>query len=151
MEKSNEPSVNDGQPSEVRPEDALGQARVRITELEDIVAARDAEIAGLQKSHGGLETKLKELSGSLAEAVSSYREMVVKANPDVPPELIAGETLAAVADSLRQARTLVARVREGLEAELSRTKFPAGSPERGAASLDLSPREKIQQAIRKKG
>jgi len=140
-------SAISGQPSAEAPDKELAQAKARIAELEGALAGKDDEIASLTRSQANLEAKVKDLNSSLAEAVSGYRTMVVQTNPDVLPELINGETVAALGESLRQAKALVGKVREGLEAELSRARFPAGSPERGRGDVDLSPIEKIQRGI----
>ncbi len=87
-------------------------------------------------------------SNSLAEAVASYKAVVVQTNPEVIEELISGDTIEAISESLEKAKTLVSRVRQGVEAEISLAKVPAGAPERTSPDLStLSPREKIQYAI----
>jgi hypothetical protein len=72
---------------------------------------------------------------------------VVEANPGIPDELIGGESVAAIGESLKKAQTLVKQVRRGIEADASLVRFPAGAPERTSPNVNLSPREKIQQAI----
>jgi chromosome segregation ATPase len=126
---------------------ALAQAGARVAELEKALAGKDAEIAGLRQSRETLEAKLQAVDRALVEAVSGYRGMLVEANPGVLPELISGDSLAAINESLERAKALVARVKKGLEAEASLGRFPAGAPERGAGGVDLSAREKIQRGI----
>ncbi|MBI4303306.1 MAG: hypothetical protein HY665_03075 [Chloroflexi bacterium] len=128
----------------------LVKAKARLTELEQAVATGESEMAGLKQARAELEEKLKVAGASVAEAVGSYRAMVVQANPEVVGELISGDTIAAIDDSLKQAKALVSRVRQGIEAELSSARIPAGAPERTSPDLSaLSPREKIQYAIKK--
>jgi uncharacterized coiled-coil protein SlyX len=113
----------------------------RISELEQALADRDSQMAALEQS-------LSELESGLSQAVASYKALVVKANPAVPEELISGDTIEEIDDSLANAQTLIDRVRQELEAEIAAAKIPAGSPAR--TSLDfsaLSPKEKIQYAI----
>ena len=122
----------------------LSQAEARITELEQGMAERDSELA---KSAETLST----LKNSLAQAVASYRAQVVKANPDILPELITGDSLEAIDQSLASARALIFRVKQGLEAEVAKSRVPAGAPQRTMPDLSvLSPREKIQYAIGRK-
>ena len=113
----------------------------RISELEQAVADRDNEIATLNQS-------LSELESGLSQAVEAYRALVVKANPAVPEELISGNSIEEIDQSLASAQVLVDRVRQELEVEIAAAKIPAGSPLRTPLDFSaLSPKEKIQYAI----
>ena len=127
---------------EIKARDArLSEAEARVTELEQMVADRDSELAKSDEA-------LTEMKNSLAEAVSSYRALVVQANPDIPDELIAGDSIEAINQSLENARALISRVRQVLEEEVAKTRVPSGAPQRAPPDLSaLSPREKIQYAI----
>jgi len=126
----------------------LGSAESRISELEQVVVDRDSQIVALKQSVSELEQKLAELNDALTQAVSSYRALVVKSNPGVPEELITGDTIEAIDDSLANAQILIDKVRQELEAEIAAAKVPAGAPQRAPVDLSaLSPREKIQYAI----
>lgn len=128
---------------------------LRITELEGLVARRDEEltkanarIAELEQAVAESEEKLTTSQNSLTEAVAGYKAMVVQANPEVLEELITGDTIESINESLKKSKTLISRVRQGLEAEISGAKIPAGAPQRTPPDLSaLSPREKIQYAI----
>ncbi len=131
-----------------RRDEALDKVKAQMLELEQTVAAKDEEIAGLKQSGAELEGRLTALGNSLGEAVTSYKAAVVQANPEVIEELISGDTIEAVNESLSKAKLLVSKVREGVEAEISLARVPAGAPERTSPDLSgLSPREKIQYAI----
>jgi ABC-type iron transport system FetAB permease component len=72
----------------------------------------------------------------------------VAANPGVLAEMITGESIEAINKSLENAKALIERVRQEIEAEASRTRIPSGAPQRTPLDLSvLSPREKIQYAI----
>ena len=154
------------------PEDELGQSeasRARVAELEGIIAQRDQELASrdtriseLRQVTANLESEittvkqavaeadesLHKLGESFKQAVASYKTLVVQSNPDVPEELVTGESIEAITDSLTSAKELVSKIRKGMEAEISLVRVPAGAPERTAPDLSaLSPREKIQYAI----
>lgn len=151
------------------PEDELGQTRARVTELEGIIAQRDQELASrdtriseLRQVTANLESEittvkqavaeadesLNKLGESFKQAVASYKTLVIQSNPDVPEELVTGESTEAITDSLTSAKELVSKIRKGMEAEISLARVPAGAPERTAPDLSaLSPREKIQYAI----
>lgn len=63
-------------------------------------------------------------------------------------ELITGETVDEINESLKKARALIERVKQEMEAETAKTMVPAGAPQRMPMDLSaLSPREKIQYAI----
>ncbi len=129
-------------------DEELAKANARLIELKQTVAGKDSDIASLKRSKDELEARLTTLSHSLAETVASYKAMAIQANPEVIEELISGDTVEAINESLKRAKTLVTRVRQGLEAEIASAKVPAGAPIRTPPDLSaLSPREKINYAI----
>lgn len=154
------------------PEDELGQSeafRARVTELEGLItqreqelASRDTRISELGQATANLESEIATLKQAVAEAddslhklgesfkqaVASYKVLVVQSNPDVPEELVAGDTIEAITDSLTSAKELVSKIRKSMETEISLARVPAGAPERTPPDLSaLSSREKIQYAV----
>jgi len=154
------------------PEDELGQSeafRARVTELEGLIAQKDQELASrdtriseLGQATANLENEIATLKQAVAEAddslhklgesfkqaVASYKVLVVQSNPDVPEELVAGDTIEAITDSLTSAKELVSKIRKSMETEISLARVPAGAPERTPPDLSaLSSREKIQYAV----
>lgn len=129
--------------------------RARVAELEGLVAEKDealseagARIAELERAVAESSDKLDEVKASLEQAISSYKALIVQSNLDVPEELMAGDSIEAINDSLASARELIGKVRSGIEAEISSAKVPAGAPQRAPVDLSaLSPREKIQYGI----
>ena len=88
------------------------------------------------------------MSNSLTEAVASYRGLVIESHPEVLEELVAGDGIESINESLEKAQDLVSRVKQGLETEITLAKIPAGAPERTSPDLSsLSSREKIQYAL----
>jgi len=129
-------------------DEGLAKANAHLIELEQVVSSKDDEIAALKQAKAELDEGLTAISNSLAEAVVSYKAMVVQANPEVIEELISGDTIESINESMDKAKTLVSKVRQGVEAEISLAKIPAGAPERTSLDLSaLSPRDKIQYAI----
>jgi hypothetical protein len=113
-----------------------------------IVAEKEREIAALKKSEGELKEKLSAVSKSLTAAVVRYKDRLVQLNPEITEELISGDTIEAVDNSLEKAINLIGRVKKSVEKEISHIKVPAGAPGRRIPDLStLSPREKIQYAI----
>ncbi len=144
-----EPLIKSGVESLVaRKDEELASANARLTELEQTVASKDSDITSLKQSKVELEERLRTTSNSLTETVASYKAIVAQANPEVIEELISGDTIEAINESLNKAKALVSKVRQGVEAKISLAKVPAGAPERTSPDLSaLSPREKIQYAI----
>jgi len=127
---------------------AVSQAQVRISELGRLVADLEAEVADLRQSGLASEQKLTEVSRLLSQAIASYKALVIESNPEVPAELIEGDTIEAIESSLKSAKSLISKVREGLEAEIRMVRIPAGAPPRAPVDFSaLSPREKIQHGI----
>ena len=121
----------------------LESRNTKITELEVVVAERDEKLSTLDDS-------LSQLNDNLSQAVSSYKALVVKSNPGILEELVTGDTVETINQSLENANVLIGKVRQGLEEEVSRIRIPAGAPQRTPPDLSaLSPREKIQYAIKR--
>jgi len=119
-----------------------------ISEMEQVIASKDNDIATLKQGKVESDGIASEALQSLANAVSAYKTAVAQANPDVLDELISGDSIEAINQSVEHAQCFISRVKQGLEAEAARTRVPAGAPQRTPPDLSaLSPREKIQYAI----
>ncbi len=146
-EDHNPPEADELEPSEA--------SQARIPELESLLVQKDEElsladarIAELEQALAELDKKSTETGNTLSQAVASYKALTIKTNPGVLAEMVTGDTIEAVNESLENAKTLTDRVRQGIEEEVSMTKVPAGAPQRTPLDLSsLSPREKIQYAI----
>jgi hypothetical protein len=135
-----------------RDKEALaGEVKVRdktIAGLEKSLAEKAAELASVKKALDTAGTNLSQLKTELTAALTSYKETVVQAHPGVIAELVTGETVEQVNESVKKAKALVSRVRQEMEAQVLTTRIPAGSPPRAKPDLSgLSAREKIQYAI----
>ena len=147
VEESGQESPSGGE----KPEEELAKLNARVIELEQVLVGKESEIASLKQTGQEMETRLTALNDSLSRAVASYKTVVIRANPEVIEELISGNTIASIDESLVKAKELVSRVRRGVESEISLSKVPAGAPERTSHDLStLSPREKIQYAMGRK-
>ncbi|MBN1367945.1 MAG: hypothetical protein JW967_08465 [Dehalococcoidales bacterium] len=128
----------------------LGDNNNRVTELEQTLNIRDTEVNTLKQKIEEMQNQLNAVNGTLNQAITSYRVMKVKANPDMPAELITGDTIEAIDKAADSARELVGKVREKLMTAQAQTRVPAGAPPRIPPDLSaLSPREKIRQGIGK--
>jgi SMC interacting uncharacterized protein involved in chromosome segregation len=132
-------------------ESLAGEVKARgaaIIKLEQEAAAKESEIAALKKERDGLKQALDGLTQEIPRAVAAYKEMIVQTNPGIPPELITGDTIEEVRESVKNARAIMDRVRQEMEAEAAKTRVPAGAPQRTAPDLSgLSAREKIQHGL----
>ena len=119
-----------------------------ILKLEQERAARDSEIVALKQAMEDAEGRIKETGENLTKAVASYKEQVIQGNPGVPADMIVGETVEEIDESLEKALALIEKVRQEMEAEASKMRIPGGAPQRTPMDLSgLSAREKIQYAI----
>ena len=135
----------------------LGERDARLGEvqrqLSEAIAARESseqELASVRTALDDKEAQLAAATEGLSHAVESYRASLVAANPEIPEEMIGGDAIGDIDASLEKARELAGRVRTKLEEDLKATSVPAGAPQRAAPDLsELSPREKIEYALRK--
>jgi uncharacterized protein (DUF3084 family) len=129
--------------NEIKTRDAM------ILKLEQELTAKESEITALKKELDELKQAIDEANKAMVQAVAAYKEMAVQANPGLPAELISGDTIAAINESVKNARAVVEKVRQEMEAAAARTRIPVGAPPRSAPDLSgLSPREKIQQGLK---
>jgi hypothetical protein len=132
-------------------EELTRQVKLReesVSRLETALANKDEEITELSKLHNEAVRKADELGKTLVETVAAYRGMVVAANPGIVDELIKGESVTEVNDSLKRALSLVEKVRQGMEVEMGKTIVPAGAPVRAQPELSgMSARDKIRYGI----
>jgi predicted RNase H-like nuclease (RuvC/YqgF family) len=119
-----------------------------ILRLEQERAERDSEIASLKQAMEEAESRIDELGEALAKAVAAYREQVIQGNPGVPADMVTGETVEEIDESVKKGLALVEKVRQEMEAEAAKTRIPGGAPPRTPIDLSgLSAREKIRYAI----
>jgi len=128
----------------------MGQLQAEIAEKGALIHSQEQELTTLSEASAAAEGRSAELASSLAEAIQKYRASLLAANPEVPEEMIGGETIADIDASLQTAKGLVEKVKDSLEAAAAETLVPAGAPQRTGPDLSsLSPAEKIKYAIRK--
>ena len=125
-------------------EASLAEKNGRIAELEAWLG--EAKQAAESLRAEGLAT-----SEARDQAIAKYLDAVRLANPNIPREIIAGDTVEEIDASLARAAAIADSVRADLEARAKETRVPAGAPPRGEISVDgLSPREKIAAGIQQK-
>ena len=108
--------AQDNQAADER-EGLLGQVRERderIAVLEQSAAERDKEMGGLKEAASGSEKRLADTVRELTGSVEAYRALIVELNPGMLAELITGNTISEIKESLKSARALIERVRQDI-------------------------------------
>jgi len=124
------------------------EEKEEVERLGEELKSQKEVVAELEQQLAAQGEELGRLREELAIAVAKYRHMVLAAAPEVPEEMVKGETIEEIDASLTSARSLVERVRRRLEAEVEAGRVPAGAPPRSAPDLSaLSPGEKIAYAL----
>lgn len=142
-----EETTNKSNPENSDTED-VAVLKSRIVGLEKLLGERDAELTASRKSAEELRETLTGKNTELTEAVAGYRKLVLEANPEVTEELLNGEGIQAINESLFKAKNLISKLKQKMEKDVTRARIPIGSP--GRQNLDpsgMSPREKIHYAI----
>ncbi len=138
----------------------------RVSEDGDILPDEvQAELEALAASEleGGdhMEQALAEAQREIArqrnltrQAVARYRDALLAAEPELPPDLVHGETLEDVDASADAARATVARIRERISERAAQERprgFPVGAPARGAErQRPMSAQEKIAVGLQER-
>jgi hypothetical protein len=116
--------------------------------LERTLAEKEHELAALRQAGDEAKQTSARLSGELSKAVAAYKELVGQANPGPVADMLKGDTIAGINESLKSARALVEKVRQDIGAETAKVRVPTGAPMRTAPDLSaLSAREKIKYSI----
>lgn len=125
----------------------LESVRAEAAQLAERLADREARSVELEETATALRRDLETAHGDRRAALARYRDALLTQSPELPGELIGGETIEAIDASVQAARGLVARVREHVVAEAARA-VPAGSPTRRGPDLGaMSAAEKIRYGV----
>jgi septation ring formation regulator EzrA len=131
---------------------AKAAVEANLAEKDNRIAALETELSEAKQTVESLRAEGVAISEAGEQAVAKYLDAVRLANPAIPQDIIAGDTIEDIDASLAQATTIAESVRANLEAQARETRVPAGAPPRGELSLEgLSPREKIAAGIQQKG
>ena len=128
--------------------DATQELTGRVTTLEADLQAKDTQIGELTTQTEGQAQELTIAKGVLESAVGAYKDVVLKANPLIPTDLIQGLTIDEVNTSLEKATGLVGQIKQGLEEEGNAEKIPPGAPQRTGPDLSaMTTKEKINYGL----
>ena len=147
-------------------QEELAEARVELERLQVGAADSEARAAHLETQETELrhelaqanheaEAREQELEGLREQTRSSaerYRALVLQQAPELPAELVTGETVEEIDVALQRARETVSKVRGHLESQAQAGRVPVGAPPRSGPDLSaLSPEEKIRFGLNQSG
>ncbi len=125
-------------------ESELGDALAELATAQDTAKARDLELAGLGERAQTLEQQVQS-------ATQRYREQALQQAPELPEELVTGDTVEEIDTALQRARETVSNVRGRLESEAQAGRVPAGAPPRSGPDLSaMSADEKIRFGLQQR-
>jgi len=108
----------------------------------------EERVKTLEQSLKEATGKIESLETNLMQAVHSYREILVKHNPQILPEMIEGPTVEALESSLKRAEELIEKVKDNLNTQSASTRIPTGAPLRGENNAgSMSAWEKIRAGL----
>lgn len=126
----------------------LQSKEAAVAGLEQALAGKDGEIAALKQSLEEAKQESVEVAKELSQAVAAYKGLAAQANPGLVAEMIKGDTIEEIDESVKSASALVERIKQEVGAENAKARVPAGAPQRIPPDLSgLTPREKIMYAM----
>jgi len=132
-------------------ETAAAEKDSRITELETALSEAKQESEAKASELAASVVALAGAKEASEAANSRYREALVAGHPEIPQELIVGNSIDELFDSVEKGKGIVESVKKAMESTAAATKVPVGAPTRGAIPTEgMSPREKIAAGIRPK-
>ena len=116
--------------------------------LRDDVRVSHEAVAAATADATTLREQIDAATQSAQTAAERYRDLVVRTEPALPADLIAGADVDAIDASVTAAREIVGRVRSHIEAQAQAGRVPAGAPSRAAPDLSaLTPEQKIRHGL----
>ena len=125
-------------------ESELADALAELATAQDTAKARELEL-------GGLSERTQALESQAQSAAQRYRELALRVAPELPEELVTGETVEEVEQALQRAREIGSNVRGHLESQAQAGRVPVGAPPRSAPDLaGMSSEEKIRYGLQQR-
>lgn len=136
------------QETEVAEEEAPTEAETPTREERVQALEQQAEQASAEAASNG--ERAATLQSQLTEALDRYRTLLLAGDPDVPAELVEGETIAELDASYHRASALVERLRRQASERAAGERVPTGAPARRGADLaGLTPQQKIMLGLQR--
>ena len=122
----------------------LSELREELTHARDESRLREQEIATLGE-------RAQALQAQVQSSAQRYRELALQQSPELPAELVTGESVEEVDEALQRARETVSKVRGHLESQAQAGRVPVGAPPRSEPDLSALPAaEKIRRGLQQK-
>jgi hypothetical protein len=132
-------------------ESDVAELKRQLTAVNAVLAEKDLQINAHAGDIASLQALLEQAETRSQADAARYRALVLAHEPDLPADLVQGESIDALEQALAQARQTVAQVRQHIEQQAQALRVPAGAPVRGAVETGgLSPAEKIRLGISNK-
>ena len=133
---------------EEKSREAVKERDDRIEELESLLEAARDELVNRRADLDNAWAETTALQAEKEKAMCGCRDALRLAHPEIPPDLIRGETVEELSASVESAKALVQRVRAALQSEKDAARVPAGAPVgSGPDPSGLSAREKISAGV----
>jgi chromosome segregation ATPase len=126
-------------------EGELSEARRQLTVATATLAEREEALRAQTAAAEDLRAVVEAAAARARDDAACYRALVLAHEPDLPADLVTGDSIASLEQSLHQARQTVAQVRQHIEKQAHARRVPAGAPVRSSPDLSgLTPAEKIR-------
>jgi chromosome segregation ATPase len=137
---------------------SLADREARAAHLEELLSGLRAELSEAQRLAGereqhaaSLSERAEALETGARAAAERYRALALRQTPELPEELVSGDTIDEVDASIERARETVSKVRGHLESEAQAGRVPVGAPPRSEPDLSgLSAQEKISYGLQRR-
>ena len=129
---------------ETQAADAEGRAaelELQLTELRE----RAGQAEGNERELAAAAERTEALEAQVKSAAERYRTVALERSPELPEELVAGDTVEEIDLAIERARETVSRVRGHLESRAQAGRVPVGAPVRSEPDRSaMSAEEKIK-------
>ena len=147
--EATQPAVSAETPQPAQPSaPAPADLETSLATTQAALQQRQTELSDARATLSQRDVELQTLRHQLASATARYRLALLAAAPEIPEELVAGNTPEEVEASVARARQMVERIRSRIEAQIAEQRVPTGAPIRSAPDVSgLSAQEKIAYAL----
>jgi chromosome segregation ATPase len=133
-----------------RHDSEVKQLSTQLRESEHDMALVRSQLALHLEETEHLREAISQAEAQSREALQRYRDALLQREPQLPAELVTGETVSELEAAVERARQTVAQVRQHLEQQAQALRVPAGAPARGSPDpSELSAGEKIRLGLQK--
>lgn len=128
----------------------LHELRTQLQTSHADAEAAQSQLASQAEETQRLQEAIANSEAQAREALGRYREAALQREPQLPADLVKGETVSELDAAIERARQTVAQVRQHLDQQAQSLRVPAGAPARGGPEVsDLSAGEKIRLGLSK--